>query len=64
MTVLTLLGLVILLLAFVFSMLGLGGALLYVPVFTWFGFEMKTVAIRDGTPPTGRPISRVNGEVP
>jgi uncharacterized membrane protein YfcA len=42
------LGLVILLLAFVFSMLGLGGAMLYVPVFTWFGFEMKSVAIPAG----------------
>ncbi|MGV6847356.1 MAG: sulfite exporter TauE/SafE family protein [Marinibacterium sp.] len=39
------LGLVVLVLAFLFSMLGLGGAMLYVPVFTWFGFPMKTVAI-------------------
>ncbi len=42
------LGLVILLLAFVFSMLGLGGAMLYIPVFTWFGFGMKDVAIPTG----------------
>lgn len=42
------LGFVILLLAFVFSMLGLGGSLLYIPVFTWFGFEMKSVGIPTG----------------
>jgi uncharacterized membrane protein YfcA len=42
------LGFVILLLAFLFSMLGLGGSMLYIPVFTWFGFEMKTVAIPTG----------------
>lgn len=42
------LGFVILLLAFVFSMLGLGGAMLYIPVFTWFGLGMKSVAIPTG----------------
>ena len=42
------LGFVILVLAFLFSMLGLGGAMLYIPVFTWFGFGMKTVAIPTG----------------
>jgi uncharacterized protein len=42
------LGLLILILAFVFSMLGLGGSLLYIPVFTWFGFGMKSVAIPTG----------------
>ena len=48
MSLLVLIGFVILTLAFLFSMLGLGGALLYVPVFTWFGFEMKSVAIPTG----------------
>ncbi len=42
------LGLVILSLAFLFSMLGLGGSMLYIPVFTWFGMDMKTVAIPTG----------------
>ena len=32
-------------LAFLFSMLGLGGALLYVPLFKWFGYDYKRVAI-------------------
>ena len=32
-------------LAFLFSMLGLGGALLYVPLLKWFHFDLKTVAI-------------------
>jgi len=32
-------------LAFLFSMLGLGGALLYVPLFKWFGYDFKSVAI-------------------
>jgi len=35
-------------LAFIFSMLGLGGAMLYIPVFTWFGFDLKEVAIPTG----------------
>ncbi len=42
------LSLVILVLAFLFSMLGLGGAMLYIPVFTWFGLGLKTVAIPTG----------------
>ena len=42
------LGLLILLLAFLFSMLGLGGAMLYIPVFTWFGLGLKSVAIPTG----------------
>lgn len=42
------LTLVILVLAFIFSMLGLGGAMLYIPVFAWFGFAMKSVAIPTG----------------
>ncbi len=39
---------VIFLLAFIFSMLGLGGAMLYIPVFHWFGFDFKSVAIPTG----------------
>lgn len=39
---------VILVLAFIFSMLGLGGAMLYVPVLHWFGYDFKTVAIPTG----------------
>ena len=39
---------VILILAFIFSMLGLGGAMLYIPVFHWFGYNFKTVAIPTG----------------
>jgi uncharacterized membrane protein YfcA len=39
---------VIFLLAFIFSMLGLGGAMLYIPVFHWSGFDFKSVAIPTG----------------
>jgi len=39
---------VILGLAFIFSMLGLGGAMLYIPVFHWFGYDFKSVAIPTG----------------
>jgi uncharacterized membrane protein YfcA len=35
-------------LAFLFSMLGLGGSMLYVPFFHWVGFDFKTVAIPTG----------------
>lgn len=35
-------------LAFLFSMLGLGGALLYIPVFNWAGYDFKSVAIPTG----------------
>ena len=35
-------------LALLFSMLGLGGAMLYVPVLNWFGFDFKTVAVPTG----------------
>lgn len=38
----------ILILAFVFSMLGLGGAMLYIPMFHWFGYDFKSVAIPTG----------------
>ncbi len=41
-------SLIILLAALVFSMLGLGGALLYIPIFKWFGFDFKSVAIPTG----------------
>jgi len=37
-----------LILAFLFSMLGLGGALLYIPVFNWLGYGFKEVAIPTG----------------
>ena len=39
---------VIFILSFIFSMLGLGGAMLYIPVFKWFGFDFKSVAIPTG----------------
>ena len=39
---------IIFILGFIFSMLGLGGALLYIPVFHGFGFEFKSVAIPTG----------------
>jgi len=39
---------VILILSFIFSMLGLGGAMLYIPVFNWFGYDFKSVAIPTG----------------
>lgn len=35
-------------LAFIFSMVGLGGAMLYVPLLHWFGFDFKTEAIPTG----------------
>jgi len=39
---------IILALSFVFAMLGLGGAMLYIPVFHWFAFDFKSVAIPTG----------------
>lgn len=45
---LLILSFIILVLAFIFSMLGLGGAMIYIPVFTWFGFDLKEVAIPTG----------------
>ncbi|MCU7834215.1 MAG: sulfite exporter TauE/SafE family protein [gamma proteobacterium symbiont of Taylorina sp.] len=45
---LIILTLLVFALAFIFSMLGLGGAMLYIPVFTWFGFDLKGVAIPTG----------------
>ncbi|HHI81001.1 MAG TPA: sulfite exporter TauE/SafE family protein [Planctomycetes bacterium] len=38
----------IFLLGSLFAMLGLGGALLYIPVFHWFGYDFKSVAIPTG----------------
>jgi len=40
--------LIILLLSFIFAMLGLGGAMLYVPVLHWFSYDFKSVAIPTG----------------
>lgn len=39
---------VIFILSFIFAMLGLGGAMLYIPVFHWFGYDFKSVAIPTG----------------
>ncbi len=39
---------IILLFAVIFSMLGLGGSMLYIPVLKWFGYNFKTVAIPTG----------------
>ena len=39
---------IIFILGFIFSMLGLGGAMLYIPVFHWFGFDFKSIAIPTG----------------
>lgn len=44
----TLVTAIILALGFIFSMLGLGGAMLYIPVFHWFGYDFKSVAIPTG----------------
>ncbi len=41
-------SMIILALSFVFAMLGLGGAMLYIPVFHWFAFDFKSVAIPTG----------------
>jgi len=39
---------IILVLSFIFAMLGLGGAMLYIPVFHWFAFDFKSIAIPTG----------------
>jgi len=41
-------GAVILAASFLFSMLGLGGGMVYVPLLHWAGFDLKTVAIPVG----------------
>ncbi|MCF8070343.1 MAG: sulfite exporter TauE/SafE family protein [Desulfobacterales bacterium] len=38
----------ILVLSFIFAMLGLGGAMLYIPVLHWFAYDFKTIAIPTG----------------
>ncbi len=38
-------GLLIFIVSFIFSMLGLGGGMLYVPIFHWLGFALKDVVI-------------------
>ncbi|NOY69319.1 MAG: sulfite exporter TauE/SafE family protein [Deltaproteobacteria bacterium] len=35
-------------LSIIFAMLGLGGAMLYIPVFHWFAYDFKSVAIPTG----------------
>jgi uncharacterized membrane protein YfcA len=35
-------------LAFVFSMLGLGGAMVYNPIMVWFGYDFKSVVVPTG----------------
>ncbi len=35
-------------LAFIFSMLGLGGAMVYNPLLVWFGYDFKSVVIPTG----------------
>ncbi len=41
-------SLCVLVLSFIFAMLGLGGAMLYIPVFHWLGYDFKSVAIPTG----------------
>ncbi len=43
-----LLALLISALAFIFSMLGLGGAMVYNPLMVWFGYDFKTVVVPTG----------------
>lgn len=38
-------GGLIFIVSFVFAMLGLGGGMLYVPIFHWLGFGLKDVVI-------------------
>lgn len=38
----------ILVLAFIFSMLGLGGAMVYNPLMVWFGYDFKSVVVPTG----------------
>ncbi len=41
-------SLCVLVLSFIFAMLGLGGAMLYIPVFHWLGYDFKSIAIPTG----------------
>jgi uncharacterized membrane protein YfcA len=43
-----LLACLILVLAFIFSMLGLGGALVYNPLMVWFGYDFKSIVVPAG----------------
>ncbi len=45
---LLLLALLFFVLAFIFSMLGLGGALVYNPILVWFGYDFKAVVVPTG----------------
>ena len=44
----TLLATLIFVLAFIFSMLGLGGAMVYNPLMVWFGYDFKSVVVPTG----------------
>jgi uncharacterized membrane protein YfcA len=43
-----LLAFLILILSFIFSMLGLGGAMVYNPLMVWFGYDFKSIVIPAG----------------
>ena len=45
---LIIIALLFLALAFIFSMLGLGGAMVYNPILVWFGFDFKEVVVPTG----------------
>jgi len=45
---LAIITLLILILAFIFSMLGLGGAMVYNPLMVWFGYDFKSVVVPTG----------------
>lgn len=45
---LAIITLLILVLAFIFSMLGLGGAMVYNPLLVWFGYDFKTIVVPTG----------------
>lgn len=48
MTTYAIAGVLIFIVSFIFAMLGLGGGMLYVPIFKWLEFPVKTVAIPVG----------------
>ena len=48
MTTYAIAGVLIFAVSFIFAMLGLGGGMLYVPIFKWLEFPVKTVAIPVG----------------
>jgi uncharacterized membrane protein YfcA len=49
------LPLLFMVIAFVFSMLGLGGAMVYNPLLVWFGFDFKAVVVPTGLLLNGLP---------